>query len=49
MSVKRRTETLLVEVVSDEADAAAKDKETVEGPDLDVFIGFFGGEGTAVA
>jgi hypothetical protein len=49
MSVKGRTEPLLVEVVSDEANAAPKDKETVEGPDLDVFIGFFGGEGAAVA
>jgi hypothetical protein len=49
MSVKWRTEPLLVEVVSDETDAAAEDEETVEGPNLDVFISFFGGEGAAVA
>lgn len=49
MSVQRCTESLLVEVVSNETDAAAKDEETVEGPDLDIFIGFFRGEGTTVA
>jgi hypothetical protein len=35
-------------MVSDETDAATEDKETIEGPNLDVLIGFFGGEGTTV-
>ena len=36
VAVERRAETLLVEVVADETDAATKHKETVEGTDLDI-------------
>lgn len=48
MSVKWRTEPLLVEVVSNETDAATKDEETIESPDLDAFVGCFGGKDTTV-
>jgi len=49
VSVKRRTEPLLVKMVSNETDATTEDEETVESPNLDIFVSFFRGEGTAVA
>lgn len=48
MTVERSLETLLVEVVTDEADGATEDEEAVEGTDLDVLLSFLGGEGTRV-
>ena len=39
----------MVEVVTDEADAAAKDEETVESTDLDVLVRLLGGERARVA
>jgi hypothetical protein len=40
VTVERRAETLLVEMVTDETDRATKDEETVESTDLDVLISF---------
>ena len=49
VTVQRRAEALLVEVVSDEADAAAEDEEAVEGTDFDVLVCLIRSEGAAVA
>ena len=48
VAVEWGAQTLLVEVVTDEADAAAKDEETVESTDLDVLVRLLRREGTAV-
>jgi hypothetical protein len=49
VSVESSTQSLLVEVVSNETNAAAKDEETVENSHLHVVLNFLGRESTAVA
>lgn len=49
VAIERRLQSLLVEMVTNETNAATKNEETVEGTNLDVFISLFGGEGTAIA
>ena len=49
VAVQRRTETLLVEVVADETDAATEDEQTVERANLDVLVRLLRREGAAVA
>jgi len=48
MAVERRSESLLVEMVTNEADATTKDEETVQRANLDIFICFFPSECSAV-
>lgn len=49
VSVETSAQSLLVEVVSNETNAAAKDEETVENSHLHVVFNFLGRESTAVA
>lgn len=49
MSVETGAQSLLVEVVSNETNAAAKNKETVENSHLHVVLDFLGRESTTVA
>jgi hypothetical protein len=49
VTVQRCTQPLLVKVVTDETNASSEDEQPVQGADLDVFICFFGCEGTRVA
>jgi hypothetical protein len=48
MTVETGAESLLIEVMGDEADAAAEDEESIEDTHLEVIFGFFLAEGTAV-
>ena len=48
MTVQRRFEPLLVEMVANEANRAPEDEETVKRADLDVFVCLLAGECTAV-
>jgi len=47
VTVKRSPETLLVEVVADETDAASEDEQAVERTDLNVLVGLFTAERTS--
>jgi hypothetical protein len=49
MAVKTGAQSLLVEVVSNQTDAAAEDEKTVEDTHVEVVLGLLGGEGAAVA
>ena len=49
MTVQARAQTLLVEKVRDEADAAPEHEETVEDAHGEVLLGLVGAEGAAVA
>lgn len=49
VAVQRRAQALLVEVVANEADAAAEHEQTVERADLDVLVRLFRREGARVA
>jgi hypothetical protein len=49
MSVETGPETLLVEEVGNQPDTSAKNEETIEDTHLEVILGFFGRECTAVA
>ncbi len=49
MTVKRSTQPLLVEVVSDETNATAKDEQTIQTPYLDALIRLFTAKSTAIA
>lgn len=48
MTIERSSEPLLIEVVSNEADATTQNEETIEGADLDVLVRLLAGEGAAV-
>ncbi len=48
MAVQRRAQALLVKVVTNETDTTPKDEKTVQGTNLNVFVGFFSREGAAV-
>jgi hypothetical protein len=48
VAVERSTQALLVQMVTDESDAASEDEQTVEGTNLDVLISLLGGERTTV-
>ena len=48
MAVQRRAETLLVEMVADEADAAPEDEEAVESSNADVLVCLVSAKGAAV-
>ena len=48
VAVQRCAETFLVKVVTDETDTASKHEQAVQRADLDVFLGFFGTECTAI-
>jgi hypothetical protein len=49
VAVQRSAETLLVEVVADEADAAPEDEETVESANADVLVCLISAKGAAVS
>lgn len=49
MTIERSSEPLLIEMVTNETNATAKNEETVERANLNVFVGFFTGEGTTIA
>jgi len=49
MAVERCAEALLVKMMADETNRTAKNEEAIQGTNLDVFISFFRGEGTAIA
>jgi hypothetical protein len=49
VAVQWSAETLLVEVVADEANAASEDEETIESTNADIFVCFFSAKGTAVS
>ena len=49
VAVQRCTETLLVEMVADEADAAPEDEQTVESSNSNVLVCLVSAEGTAVS
>ena len=49
MTVQRCTQTLLIEVVTNETDAATKNEETIQSADFDVFVSFLWCEGTTVS
>ena len=49
VAVQRSAETLLVEMVADEADAAPEDEETVEGANADVLVCFISAKGATVS
>ena len=49
VAVQRCTETFLVKVVTDEADTASEHEQAIQCADLNVFLGFFGSERTAIA
>ena len=48
MAVERRSESLLVEMVTNETDATTKDEETVQRANLDIFICLFSSECSTV-
>ena len=49
VAVQRGAETLLVEMVADEADAAPEDEETVESANADVLVCFISAKGATVS
>ena len=49
VTVQRRTQPLLVKVVSDEADTASENEQTIERTDLDVLVCLFRRECTRIA
>lgn len=49
MSIQTSSQTLLVEVMSDQADAPSQNKETVEDTHLQIILGLFWTKGAAVA
>lgn len=48
MTVEGCPESLLIKVMTDESNASSKNEQSVQGTDLDVLIGFFAGESTAI-
>jgi hypothetical protein len=48
VTVERCPESLLVKMVTNETDATTENKETVEGADLNVLVGFFTSKGAAI-
>ena len=49
VTIQRSTETLLVEMVTDEANAASEDEKTVESANADVFVCFILAKSAAVS
>lgn len=48
VTVERSLQPLLIEMVSNETDAATQNEETIEGADFDVLISLLRSEGTTV-
>jgi len=48
MTVERCLQPLLVKMVTNEADAATKNEQTVKSTDLDVLVSLLRGKGTAI-
>jgi hypothetical protein len=42
MAIQRRTQTFPIEVVTDEANTASENKQTIERANLNVLVSFFG-------
>jgi len=49
MTVQGCTQTLLIEVVTDETDAATKNEETIQSADFYVLVSFLWSESAAVS
>lgn len=49
VAVQRSTEALLIEVVTNETDAATQHEEAVQGTNRDVLVSLFGSECTTIS